>query len=242
MLSLRAALVPVLAPLLLAVGLLAQACCPPPCPPPPCATGAGGASSTSASSASGRAPCALCGDLVDGSSDPACPGSEALYAALEACACQAGGACASICPSGANCFNDPLATAACKTCVDAGGCSSAWNACLNDTGVDPATSSSSASTGGGCVCDPLIPLCPGNWSCNDPGPYTNSLVSGSPPVHLCGSAEYCSPCCDPGDACKIHGACAVTGVAGDPCIADYACCSGICTAGACAGICGVPLP
>ncbi|MEP7122590.1 MAG: hypothetical protein ABJE95_16830 [Byssovorax sp.] len=183
-------------------------------------------------------PCDVCGAALGGSqSSPLCGPSQTAFEGIVTCACSA--ACASVCGNDApgNCLdawagNPPLA---CKTClVSPTGCGASWDACVSDDGVTP-PASTSASTGSGeaCSCDPALPLCPGGGSCATPGPFDG------PGDMACGSAQYCAACCDPGDACKVQGACAMTLVDQAPCSMDYQCCSGVCTAGKCHGGCGI---
>lgn len=209
----------------------------------PAAQGGGGAGGSPGSSAapliSTRAlPCGLCGAALGGDVyGDLCRPSQAVLGAFLTCACTT--KCASVCGSGAlgNCLagwdgNPPLA---CKTClVSATGCEAAWTACLADDGSTvPPMASSSASSGMECSCDSTAPLCPGGGACSTPGTFDK------PGNSACGSAQYCAPCCDPGDACAVQGSCQMTKIADAPCAADYECCSGVCTAGACVGGCGI---
>jgi hypothetical protein len=184
-------------------------------------------------------PCDVCTSALGGSqSSTLCGPSQTALDAILACACS--GACASVCGNSApgSCLdawagNPPLA---CKTClVSPTGCGPAWDACISDDGMTPpGGGSSSAGTGGGtCSCDSAAPLCPGGGSCATPGPFDG------PGNQACGSAQYCAPCCDPGDACALQGACTMTLVDQAPCSMDYECCSGVCTAGKCDGGCGI---
>lgn len=221
---------------LAAVPVLALGCSP-------AAQGGGGAGGSPVSSTAplryDRAPsCDLCSAALDGgASGTLCHPSHRALDRLLTCACDT--KCASVCGDGApgNCLaawggNPPLA---CKKClVSATGCRSPWTACLADDGSPPPPSdSSSASSGSACSCDPALPLCPGGGSCATPGAHDE------PGNESCGSARYCAPCCDPGDACGVQGTCQMTRLAQAPCAADYECCSGVCAAGACEGVCGV---
>jgi hypothetical protein len=183
-------------------------------------------------------PCDVCSAaLGGGATEPLCRPSQTAYDSFLACACA--GACASVCgtDAGGSCLdgwegNPPLE---CKTClVSATGCGATWDACLADDGVTPPDGASSSS-GGSCSCDAALPLCPGGGSCATPGPFD------APGNSACGSAEYCSACCDPGGACASQGTCKVTLSANAPCSLDYECCSGVCTAGQCDGGCGIIL-
>jgi hypothetical protein len=189
--------------------------------------------------------CETCGTVL-GSNDPAglCPPSQPRYDAILDCACN--GACAAVCSTGAggNCLaawegNAPLE---CKLCLlSTTGCRAAWDACLSDEGTagggtaGAGGGTAGAGGGGACACDPALPLCPGGGYCGTPGEFT------LPGNESCGSAEYCAPCCDPGDPCATTGLCEVTKIAQVPCSADYECCSGVCTAGQCDGGCGIVL-
>lgn len=187
------------------------------------------------------AACDVCSAaLGDSATNPLCGPSQTEFDSFLACACTA--ACASACGDGSpgNCLaawqgNPPLA---CKTClVSATGCGGAWNTCVADDGVTPPPGSSS-STGGGpspCVCEAGAPLCAGGGSCATPGPFDGAGNAA------CGSAEYCAPCCDPGNACAVQGSCQLTKIDQTHCAADYECCSGVCTAGKCDGGCGIIL-
>lgn len=177
-----------------------------------------------------------------GSNNPAglCASSQLRYDATLACACE--GACSAACSTGGagDCLaawdgNLPLQ---CKVCLlSPTGCGAVWDACLSDDGVSSGTPGLGGTTtdGGACACDPALPLCPGGGSCDTPGPYTGVGDAA------CGSAEYCAPCCDPGDPCATKGLCQVTKTAEVACSADYECCSSVCTAGQCDGGCGVLL-
>lgn len=184
-------------------------------------------------------PCDPCSAALIGDVErPLCAGAQAGYEDLLVCACQA--ACASVCNVTASddCLagwdgNPPLA---CKACLlSATGCGAAWGACLFEEGVSAPPESASSGVESSCSCDPALPLCPGGGSCATPGAFD------APGNAACGSAEYCAPCCDPGNPCAVQGACTVTGIAQAPCSADYACCSGVCTEGACEGGCGIVL-
>ena len=209
----------------------------------PAAQGGGGAGGSPVSwttpliSHRGRS-CGVCSAALDGDAGAAlCRPSQAALDELLTCACDT--KCASVCGGGApgNCLadwegNPPLA---CKTCLSsATGCGASWTACLADDGRESPTSGSSTTSGGSaCSCDPALPLCPGGGSCSTPGAHD------APGNESCGSARYCAPCCDPGGACGVQGSCQMTRIARAPCAADYECCSGVCTAGACVGGCGV---
>jgi hypothetical protein len=223
----------------------------------PSAIGAGGSSASGAGGASQEGsgggatgalpdpisdpttPCDVCSSALGGAvSGALCGTSQTALDSLVACACTA--ACATVCGGGSapgSCLeawqgNLPLE---CKTClVSSTGCGAAWSACLADDGVTPASGASSSSSGGlTCSCDAALPLCPGGGSCATPGPASGA---GN---QACGSAEYCAPCCDPGDTCAAQGACKVTKIDQTPCAMDYECCSGVCTAGKCDGGCGI---
>ncbi|MEP7123136.1 MAG: hypothetical protein ABJE95_19565 [Byssovorax sp.] len=225
---------------LVAAGLTLGACVTvnTPCP----CEGAGGAGGTaSASSSTGEAPClaAHCSDILNGGWQPdeACPGSQDKWAALYACGCT--DTCASVCVVGAVCLAfDAAAPLTCKACMGgATGCGPLRNACNSDDGSPTPPATTSASSGGDCSCPAGTPLCPGGaWQCSSPGDYTHSIAG------QCGSAQFCAACCDPTDTCSIRGTCQITGIAGAACDVNEACCSGVCTAGACVGGCGVILP
>lgn len=200
--------------------------------------GASGAEGDAGSSSPVDPSCGMCSSAL-GSNDAAglCPASQARYDAIIDCACN--GACAAACSTGAggNCLaawegNAPLD---CKLCLlSTTGCGAAWDACLSDDGT-AGGGTAGAGGGGECACDPALPLCPGGGTCGTPGEFT------LPGNASCGSAEYCAPCCDPGDPCAAKGTCEVTKIAQSPCSADYECCSGVCTAGQCDGGCGIVL-
>jgi hypothetical protein len=184
-----------------------------------------------------RAPsCHACGAALDeGASGALCKPSQAVLDALLACVCDT--TCSSVCGGApGNCLsawdgNPPLA---CKTCLASStGCGEAWQTCLDDDGHSRPPHGPSSPGGGGCTCDPALPLCPGGGSCSTPGPFD------APGNAACGSAEYCALCCDPGDACTVQGTCKITGIAQTPCAANHECCSGVCTNGACDGGCGL---
>lgn len=219
-----------------AVPVLALGCAP-------TAQGGGGDGGSAVSStielrASRETSCEVCSAALGGDEQgDVCRPSQIALTTFLSCACDT--TCASVCGGApGNCLtawagNPPLA---CKTClVSATGCGAAWTACLTDDGITipPAGSSSASSGGGACSCDPALPLCPGGGSCSTPGAHDE------PGNASCGSARYCAPCCDPGNACAIQGTCKLTRIAQAPCSADYECCSGVCTAGACDGGCGI---
>jgi hypothetical protein len=205
--------------------------------------GAGGVAVDPTGSGPVDPSCTTCVTAL-GSNDPAglCSSSQLRYDAILACACD--GACAAACSTGAagDCLaawegNAPLQ---CKVClVSSTGCGASWSACLSDDGVASGTSGSGGGTSGAggsaCACDPALPLCPGGGSCDTPGPSTGAGDAA------CGSAQYCAPCCDPGDPCAAKGLCEVTKIAEVACAAGYECCSGVCTAGHCDGGCGILL-
>ena len=85
------------------------------------------ASASSASGAGGGGPaCASCGEVLQGSQDPLCPGSGALLQNLFTCTCQnkCTNECAGSCAGG-------QADQACFTCVQ-GKCGPEFSACIND--------------------------------------------------------------------------------------------------------------
>lgn len=214
-----------------------------PCP----GEGAGGKTeiTVAASSSTGSdEPCAgpFCSAWLGGlaTTVTVCPGSYPAVDALLACACT--GLCASACgvPGADDCLsawggNPPLA---CKTCIQSiTGCGPERAACLTDDGYPAPSTTTSASTGGSCTCDPAMLTCPGGGSClhiGEVGP-----TAGNEP---CGTAQYCAPCCNLGADCGTEGKCQITKIAGEPCAAGYECCSGVCGAGDCVGGCGVILP
>ena len=202
----------------LIVGLLAllTQCCPKSPPPPP------------------PAPCSVCADAVNATpADPLCPPSATKHAALVSLACV--GACAASCavPGAADCLQAWAgnAPAACKACLAS---HPEFAACLDDDGTGPPVIVHPP-VQQDCACPPGMPLCSSPAACSGPGSSAGST---------CGSAAYCAPCCDPFDPvqlCPIHGMCAATKVAGAACASGYECCSGVCSAGACVGGCGVVL-
>lgn len=186
-----------------------------------------------------RAPsCQPCSAALGGGPGGAlCKSSQVAFDALLACVCDT--TCASVCGGApGNCLaawggNPPLA---CKTClVSTTGCGVAWQACLSDQGTSRPPHDTSSAGGSPCDCDPALPLCPGGGSCPTPGPFD------APGNSACGSAEYCAPCCDPGDACSTKGTCKMTGLASSPCTASYECCSAVCAEGTCKGGCGLQI-
>jgi hypothetical protein len=89
--------------------------------------GGGSGSTTSSSSTGGGPACATCGQILQGSQDPPCQGSDTLAQDLFVCTCQTGCAneCAQTCQMGAQ----PSQT--CFGCIQSK-CGTQFNACLQD--------------------------------------------------------------------------------------------------------------
>ncbi len=199
--------------------------------------GSGGASSTSqsASASTGAFSCDLCAKPLGGIvTQNLCPTSSLLFDEVAQCACST--TCAPVCASqgdgGSICHAfDGTAPLACKACMSsAAGCGARLSACQHDDGM---TAPAVTDAGPPCSCPASMPLCPASWSCASPG---------AAPARVCGQGNYCKACCDSANTCAIRGTCQLTEVAGAPCSMPEACCSGVCSRGACVGGCGVLLP
>lgn len=207
-----------------------------------------GTAITSSSASTGTGfTCSLCNHALGNSlpTSALCAESAVKYEALVKCVCV--DTCAPVCVMTvagdggmvSTCgLSDVNPSLACKVCMgNLMGCGAERDACQQDDGTAPmgSTTAGSTSTGAACACPANMPLCPGgSWACSTPGDVTHGPS--------CGSASYCSPCCDSTDSCKIHGSCAVTKISNVTCVEGYECCSGVCTAGKCVGGCGVILP